>query len=94
MTNESTLQKIYEFVRSKNLSQMKKWELRTRFDSSNRRPKLIRKYVRQIRELLNLVSGNDIIELLKGKHETLYNYDFLQFIAFYVLLRRTYNQRA
>lgn len=67
MPNLSALSKIDDYIQSQRLKPMKKWSLRTRFDTADSRPRYLRKFIRQIRNIMILVSGDDIVEMLKGK---------------------------
>ena len=67
MAKEQTaLQRIVSFIKSNNLSTMMKWS-HTKNDLNNGKlMRYSRLLVKQIRFILNLISGNDLIEMLKG----------------------------
>jgi hypothetical protein len=46
---------------------MKRWPNRHRKDKEGRPSKVIKKLKSKIREILNIISGNDIVEMLKGQ---------------------------
>lgn len=66
MVNLSTLEKLIRFTKSKKLSAMKKWSDRYRVQVNNNKSSIIKKMCKNIRTLLNLISGNDLVEMLKG----------------------------
>ena len=67
MVNQTSLQKIIQFIRTNNLKQMKKWSDRFRNDdtSYDRKGWYLYKLIKQIRMILVLLSGDDVIALLK-----------------------------
>jgi hypothetical protein len=68
MVNSSCLMKIMDLVESKNLKAMKKWSLRNRVRRDGQKSTHVLNLRKQVRQLLNLVSGNDICEMLKGEN--------------------------
>ena len=46
---------------------MKEWSSRFRQDNNGRKNKHIKKLKSQVREILNIISGNSIVEMLKGE---------------------------
>jgi hypothetical protein len=60
--------KIMDLVQSKNLKAMKKWSLRNRVRPDGQKSTHVLNLRKQVRQLLNLVSGNDICEMLKGEN--------------------------
>jgi hypothetical protein len=74
MPKKNCLGIIYEFVTEKKLEPMKRWSTRSRINMrTTKKYKIlevkepgIKKILSKVREILNLISGNDIIELLKG----------------------------
>jgi hypothetical protein len=62
----STLSSLIEIIRSKNLKPMKAWSFRHRNDQDGRLNRHLKKLKSQVREILRLVSGNNITEMLKG----------------------------
>lgn len=78
MVNQlSSLEKLVRFAEENNLVRMKKWSLRYRSKPSNEKSWYINKLKKKIRQLLDLVSGGDIFEMLDG---SLLNYVFFLFI--------------
>ena len=68
MVNVSALHKFNGFISAQNIIQMKKWSDRRRYDnSSNQLLRYLREKVKNIRQIQVILSGNDIIEILKGK---------------------------
>ena len=66
MVYKSPITRFFEYITSKKLRPMKKWSIRSRYDYSTIKSKCTKKIIKQIRKLLNFISGNDIIEMLKG----------------------------
>ena len=67
MVNETAVHKIIKFIESQNISQMKKWSERSRYNNRTMQLlRFIREKVVNIREILRILSGNDIVEMLKG----------------------------
>ena len=67
MVNITALEKIIRFIDgSYNLRTMKKWSERFRIENSQKKNKYLRKLINKVRNILNLVSGYDIVEMLKG----------------------------
>ena len=60
--------KIMDSVESKNLKAMKKWSIRNRVRRGGQKSTHVFNLRKQVRQLLNLVSGNDICEILKGEN--------------------------
>ena len=63
----STLNRLYSLIQNENLRSMKWWSNRHRKDREGRPSKVIKKLKSKIREILNIISGNDIVEMLKGQ---------------------------
>jgi hypothetical protein len=63
----STLNRLYSLIQNENLRSMKRWPNRHRKDKEGRPSKVIKKLKSKIREILNIISGNDIVEMLKGQ---------------------------
>lgn len=61
----STLEKIIKFINENNLKPMTKWSQRVGASKHNRGGNwaVLRK---KIRKILEIVSGNEIVEMLKG----------------------------
>ena len=67
MVNITAIEKIIRLIDSQhNLKTMKKWSERFRTDNSQKKSKYLRNLVNKIKRILNLISGNDVIEMLKG----------------------------
>ena len=85
MVNETALEKIKKFLLSQNIGIMKKWSERKHYDLHTRQ---ILRYVRQkindIRHVFNIISGNDIFEMLKGTE----NHFLYQIILLFSILKR------
>ena len=77
MVNKSTIERINMYIDSKHLRPMKKWSLRFRYSQDSKKTRDIKKIIKQIRNLLNFLSGNDIVEMLKGKFN-IYIYNILK----------------
>ena len=74
MVNLTALERIIQFIRKdKRIKKMKSWSERFRVDSNIKHNLDIRKLKKQVIELLNLISGDNIIEMIEG----------LQIIIFY-----------
>jgi hypothetical protein len=71
MPNITALERITRFINSeKNVKQMKKWSQRFKFanltsDLDNRNHYL-KRLMKQVRAILVIVSGDDVVEMLKG----------------------------
>ena len=63
----STLNRLYSLIQNENLRSMKRWSNRHRKDREGRPSKVIKKLKSKIREILSIISGNDIVEMLKGQ---------------------------
>ena len=61
------LQRIIKFIDDNKISEMIQWSNRKRYLKDGQLMRYIRHLIKQIRLILNLISGNDIIEMLKGK---------------------------
>ena len=84
MVNITSLQRLTRFISNENLKPMKKWSSRFRnVESDGRQSWYIKGLVRQIRKILNILSGFDYVEMIKGKR----NYLALQKILHNYLLR-------
>ncbi|CAF0925295.1 unnamed protein product, partial [Brachionus calyciflorus] len=66
MVNRTTaIKKINRLFLTENVTTMKKWSNRFRVASSNRKSWYLGKLKKQIRHILGIISGNDIIAMLK-----------------------------
>ena len=73
MVNITAIEKIIRFIdNERNIREMKKWSDRFRLDQSRLKSWYIKTLVRKIRWLLNLISGQDMVEMLKGLNESFY----------------------
>ena len=67
MTNITALSQMFNFLINKKLKPMKKWSLRFRnADLYGRKSLYLKKIKYETRGILNLISGNDLTEMLKG----------------------------
>ena len=63
----TALEKIIRFIDANyNLRTMKKWSERFRIENSKKRNEYLRKLINKVRNILDLISGYDIVEMLKG----------------------------
>jgi hypothetical protein len=67
MVNHSALYKLNKLNDEINKN-MKPWNERSRYDSEGRLTVQLKKMKKQIRNILNAVSGNNITIMLKGKN--------------------------
>lgn len=68
MVNLTALERISRLIKAEiNVKVMKPWSKRTRFDKNHKKMRNIRVLIKKIRVLLMLISGNDMIEMLKGE---------------------------
>ncbi len=58
---------IWSVIQNENLRSMKRWSNRHRKDREGRPSKVIKTVKSKIREILNIISGNYIVEMLKGQ---------------------------
>jgi hypothetical protein len=70
MTNAITL--IKRFIEEKRIKKMKKWS--ERLNGSKLNSDYLKSLIRSTRSLLELLSGNDSIEMLKSKQIIVYNF--------------------
>jgi hypothetical protein len=61
------LEKIVRLTKSSNVIPMKKWSLRSVKDKKGKKSWLIKKIRSEVKAILNLISGGEITEMLKGK---------------------------
>ena len=67
MVNLTSLELIHQFIKSDTrIRKMKRWSDRFRYDSENKLSSYLRKMKKQIFEILSIISGDDIVEMLKG----------------------------
>ena len=67
MVSLSSLSKLILFSKSEKLRPMKEWSSRLRQDNNGRKNKHIKKLKSLVREILNIISGKSIVEMLKGE---------------------------
>ena len=80
----SALQKIIQFVEANSIGPMKIWSERVRFENDGKRfVRSVREIIKKIRQLLSLLSGGEIVEMLLGFYfdifKTLINFNFKMF---------------
>ena len=67
MVNLTALQRLTRFISSENLHPMKKWSDRFRnSEIEGRKSWYLKGLIRQVKNILNIISGNDIVEMIKG----------------------------
>ncbi len=64
--NITAIKLIDQLIKQNQLKMMRKWSLRYRREISGDLSHTIRKLVGKIRQLLKILSGDDVIEMLKG----------------------------
>lgn len=68
MAKEQTaLQRLISFIENNKLVKMMKWSDRKLNLNNGKLMRYTRVLIKQIRLILNLISGNDLTEMLKGK---------------------------
>jgi hypothetical protein len=67
MVRSICINKISEYIEREKLKPMKMWSNRFRYDSKHQKSNYLIKLTKQIRTLLELTSGNDVVEMLKGE---------------------------
>ena len=78
MVNITALQEITRFILSRNLKPMKKWSGRFRKTALDGRQSWYLKGLRRkVKFILNIISGNDIVEMIKGKMNSCYIFKFI-----------------
>ncbi len=65
MVNLNSIEKIMRYINENNIRPMKKWSLRNQ-NCTNTRYLAFKNLKNKIRDLLILLSGNDVISMLKG----------------------------
>jgi hypothetical protein len=79
MVNQTALQTISAFINQSDFRQMKKWSERKRYLRNGYLMRNIIQMIQQLKKILVLISGNDVIEMLKGMNtfvifSSLYNH--------------------
>ena len=54
------------FIKEMNIQDMKKWSTRKHFMKNGKLMRYTRVMIKQIKQILILLSGNDVVEMLKG----------------------------
>ena len=67
MVNFSSLEKITRLIDENQLKPMMPWSERYGREARQRNCRYVRKLIVNIRKILNLLSGGDIVDMLKGK---------------------------
>lgn len=62
----TALKKLTEFIENQHLSQMKRWSERYRLDAHGKKSRYLKSLIRQIRAILVLISGNDVVKMIQG----------------------------
>ena len=71
MVNLTAINRITAFIAGQHIKSMKPWSQRYREYSACNRSWYLKKLIKQIRHVLDVISGNDIIEMLKGIRKVL-----------------------
>jgi hypothetical protein len=66
MVNQNGLFKISNFIEANRIRAMKKWTSRTRYNQNRTKSTHIKVLIKKIRSILGLISGDDLVEMLKG----------------------------
>jgi hypothetical protein len=67
MPNLTSLQKITAFIKKNKLQQMKQWSKRKLYMKDGQLMRYSRDMIKQIKQILILISGNDVLKMLEGK---------------------------
>jgi hypothetical protein len=67
MPNLTSLQKITAFIKENKLQQMKQWSKRKLYMKDGQLMRYSRDMIKQIKQILILISGNDVLKMLEGK---------------------------
>jgi len=62
----SSLSRIIKIIEEENLRPMRDWSLRFRYDKDGKLNRHIKKLKSEVRIVLSFISGNNIIEMLRG----------------------------
>jgi hypothetical protein len=65
MVNITALQRISNFLGT-SIRPMKKWSDRSRYEHNGSLLRYVKRMVGQIKNILVLISGDDVVEMLKG----------------------------
>ena len=66
MPNLTSLQKITAFIKEMNIKEMKSWSTRKLYMKDGQLMRYSRQMIKQIKQILILISGNEVLEMLKG----------------------------
>ena len=64
----NALQRITNFIKDNKIIEMQRWSNRKRNCKDGQLMRYTRQLIKQVRSILELVSGNDILGMLKGKY--------------------------
>ena len=64
----TALQRITNFIKDNKIIEMQRWSNRKRNCKDGQLMRYTRQLIKQVRSILELVSGNDILGMLKGKY--------------------------
>lgn len=67
MVEQTALQLILSFINESKIKAMMKWSDRKLYSEDGKLMRYPRVLTRKIREILNLLSGNDVVKMLKGQ---------------------------
>jgi hypothetical protein len=67
MPNLTSLQKITAFIKENKLQKMKQWSKRKLYMKDGQLMRYSRDMIKQIKQILILISGNDVLKMLEGK---------------------------
>jgi hypothetical protein len=67
MVNLTILEQISRLISTVNAKSMIKWSNRFTYGDPHKRSWYLKKLVKKVKQILELVSGNDIINMLKGQ---------------------------
>ncbi len=67
MVRSICLNNIVDFIKEKKLKPMKTWSDRYRIGKNHVKSAYLQEIIKKVRLLLNLVSGNNVVEMMKGK---------------------------
>ncbi len=68
MPNLTSLQKITAFIKENKLQPMKQWSKRKLYMKDGQLMRYSRDMIKQIKQILILISGNDVLKMLEGKN--------------------------
>jgi hypothetical protein len=68
MVNITALEQLHRYIIEKNLTPMKNWDNRYKKSAGGTPSSYFRKMIKQIRTILNILSGENPVQMLKGKY--------------------------